>query len=113
VVEPDEIAIRRVIDTFKTAIETKDIDLYRSVRPSLSAAEEERLRASFQRIDLQVTITIEDIRVEGSTAIARISRQDVIKGGGRQQTMAIRQTLRFEKSAAGWVITTVDPFSSG
>jgi hypothetical protein len=107
-VESDDTQIRRVIATYKTAIETKNAALFRSVRPGLSAAEEARLRESFRQIDSQqVTIGIEELRVEGKTAFARISRQDVIMSSGRRQTQSIRQTLRFEKSGANWIITAI------
>jgi serine/threonine protein kinase len=107
-VESDDTAIRRVVATYKAAIEQKSVPLYRSVRPGLSAAEETRLRESFRQVDSQqVTITIEEIRVEGRTATARISRRDVITNGGRRQTAQSRQTLRFEKTATGWIITTI------
>jgi hypothetical protein len=107
-VESDDTQIRRVIATYKTAIETKNVALFRSVRPGLSAAEEARLRESFRQIDSQqVTIGIEELRVEGKTAFARISRQDVIMSSGRRQTQSIRQTLRFEKSGANWIITAI------
>src|SRR4029453_3223945 len=83
-VESDDTAIRRVVATYKAAIEQKSVALYRSVRPSLSAAEEAALRESFRQVDSQqVTITVEEIRVEGRTATARISRRDVITNGGR------------------------------
>ena len=110
--EPDEIAIRRVIEIFKTAIETRDVVLYRSVRPSLSAAEEERLRESFRRIDSQdVTITLEDISLNGRSALARILRRDfIVAPGDRRQVSSSRQTIRLEKPASDWIITAIEPF---
>ncbi|HEX5109373.1 MAG TPA: protein kinase [Vicinamibacterales bacterium] len=107
-VESDDTAIRRVVATYQAAIEQKSVALYRSVRPGLSAAEETRLRESFRQVDSQqVTIMIEELRVEGRTATARISRRDVITTGGRRQNAQSRQTLRFEKTATGWIITTI------
>jgi len=107
-VESDDAAIRRVVGTYKTAIETKSVGLYRSVRPGLTAAEETRLRDSFRQVDsLQITLSIDELHVDGKTATVRISRQDVITSGGRRQTQSSRQTLRFEKSATGWIITAI------
>jgi serine/threonine protein kinase len=108
-VESDEAAIRRVVGTFKTAIETKNVSLYRSVRPGLTAAEETRLRDSFRSTESQqITITFDEIRIDGRTATVRLSRQDVaITSGGRRQTQSLRQTLRLEKSATGWIITAI------
>jgi hypothetical protein len=106
--ESDDAAIRRVIGSYKTAIETKNVALFRSVRPGLSSAEEARLRDSFRQVDSQqITITVDEMHIDGRTATARLSRQDVITTGGRRETRSIRQTLRFEKSATGWIITAI------
>jgi len=108
-VESDDAAIRRVINTYKAAIEKKNVELFRSVRPGLSSADEARLRDSFRQVDSQqITLVVEEIRVDGRTATARLSRQDVIVNGGRRETQNRRQqTMRFEKSAAGWIITAI------
>jgi serine/threonine protein kinase len=106
--ESDEALVRAVLRTYERAIETKSVDLFRSVRPGLSAAEESRLRASFNQIDSQqVDITVEDLRLEGRTATVRIMRRDTIMSSGRRQTASSRQTLRLEKAAAGWIITEI------
>jgi serine/threonine protein kinase len=107
-VESDDVLIRRVIQTYERAIETKSVDLYRSVRPGLSAAEEARLRDSFRQVDnQQVDVTIEDVRIEGKTATVRLSRRDTFISSGRRQTQNSRQTLRFEKTGAGWIIAGI------
>lgn len=99
--------MRAVIRTYERAIETKNLDLYRSVRPGLSGAEESRLRASFKEVESQqVDITVEDLRIEGRNATVRLSRRDIMTlNGGRRQTASSRQTLQLEKTASGWIIT--------
>jgi hypothetical protein len=105
-VESDDAAIRRAIATYAAAVEQKDVALFRSVRPGLSAVEEARLRESFRQIESQrVTLDVEEIRVDGRTATARVSRQDEIVVGGRRQTQKSRQVVRLERAAAGWIIT--------
>jgi len=107
-VESDEALVRGVLRTYERAIETKNVDLFRSIRPGLSAAEENRLRTSFSQIDSQqVDITVEELRIEGRTANVRISRRDTIMSGGRRQNASSRQTLRLEKAAGGWIITDI------
>jgi serine/threonine protein kinase len=107
-VESDDALIRGVLRTYERAIETKNVDLFRSVRPGLSAAEENRLRTSFSQVDSQqVDIVVEDLRVDGRAATVRISRRDTIMSGGRRQTASSRQTLRLEKAAGGWIITDI------
>lgn len=107
-VESDDALIRTVIRTYERAIETKNVDLFRSVRPGLSSAEENRLRASFSQVDSQqVDIVVDELRVDGRTATVRLSRRDTVISGGRRQTNASQQTLRFEKATAGWIITEI------
>jgi hypothetical protein len=94
-----------VIRTYEQAIETKDIRLYRSIRPRLSAAAEAVLRNSFRQVDSQeIDIRVESLRVEGRSATARIARRDMLITAGRRQTQNSTQTLRFEKTDTGWII---------
>jgi hypothetical protein len=75
------------------------------VRPGLSAAEEGRLRDSFRQIESQqVTLVVEEIRVDGRAATVRISRRDNLVVGGRRQTQNSRQTFLLEKAGADWII---------
>jgi serine/threonine protein kinase len=107
-VESDDAQVRGILRIYERAIETKNVGLFRSVWPGLSAAEENRLRGSFNQIDSQqVDITVEDLRIDGRTANVRISRRDTIMSGGRRQTASSRQTLRMEKAASGWIITEI------
>jgi hypothetical protein len=107
-VESDDTVIRRVIATYGRAIEMKSVDLFRSVRPALSAGEEARLRDSFRQVDSQkVEINIQDLRIEGKTATARLVRRDTFVTAGRRQMQSSQQTLRFEKTGAGWVISAI------
>jgi len=104
-VETDEAAIRRVIRTYEQAIETKDIGLFRSVRPNLSRAAENTVTNSFRQVDSQeIDIRIESLRIDGRTATARIARRDTLITSGRRQIQNSTQTLRFEKTGAGWFI---------
>jgi hypothetical protein len=103
--ESDDAAIRRAIGTYERAIESKDLALFRSVRPDLSADEERRLRASFEQVTRQqIDIRIETITVTGDTATARLARQDTVDMGGRSQTSRSTQTLRLARRNADWII---------
>jgi serine/threonine protein kinase len=104
--ESDEAAIRRTLATYAMAVEKKDVPLFRSVRPGLSAAEEKRLRDSFKQIESQqVTLEVEAIRIEGRTATVQLSRKDSLVVGGRRQTQSSRQVFRLEKAGADWIIS--------
>ena len=105
VAESDDAAIRRVIQTYKRAIETKDIALFRSVRPNLTRAAETVLMNSFKQIDSQqIDLRVENLRIDGRTASAQIVRRDTLITAGRRQVQNSTQTLRFQKTDAGWFI---------
>ena len=105
VAESDDAAIRRVIQTYKRAIETKDIALFRSVRPNLTRAAETVLMNSFKQIDSQqIDLRVESLRIDGRTASAQIVRRDTLITAGRRQVQNSTQTLRFQKTDAGWFI---------
>jgi len=105
VAESDDAAIRRVIQTYRRAIETKDIALYRSVRPNLNAAAETVLMNSFKQIDSQqIDLRVENLRIDGRTASAQIVRRDTLITSGRRQVQNSTQILRFQKTDTGWFI---------
>lgn len=97
-----------MIATYERAIETKNIDLFRSVRPGLSAADEGRLRESFRQVDSQdIVIRITDLKISGKTATAHLARTDTIVSAGRRQTQSSQQTLQLNKLASGWIIAEI------
>jgi len=79
--------------------------LYRSVRPNLSRAAEGVLMNSFRQIDSQeIEMRVENLKIDGRTASAQVVRRDTLVTRGRRQTQNSTQTLRFEKTEAGWII---------
>jgi hypothetical protein len=102
------VLIRRVIATYARAIETKDVSLYRSVKPNLSAAEQRTIEDGFRAVTSQrVAVTIQSIEHRGQEARVRLRRHDVIQAGGRQQTADSQQTLTLTRTQAGWVIREI------
>jgi serine/threonine-protein kinase len=100
----DEPAIRRVIADYGRAIETKDLDLFRSVKPNLSSDEEQRLRSAFQGGQKQkVAITIDSIRIDGSQATVRLTRRDTVDS----HTVTSRQTIVMARGGGSWVIREI------
>jgi serine/threonine-protein kinase len=95
-------ALRRAVADFQRALDTKDLALYKSLRPGLSNDEEKRLRESWKAVGSQkVGITIDDLQVDGASATVRISRQDTIDG----RAMPTRQqTIRFVQRDGSWTI---------
>jgi hypothetical protein len=106
--EDDDGVIRRVIATYARAIETKDVALYRSVKPNLSAAEQRTIEQGFRAVTSQrVTVNIQSIEHRGQDAVVRLRRQDVIQAGGRSQTSESQQTIMLIRAGSGWVIREI------
>jgi hypothetical protein len=100
-----EPAIRKVIADYGRAIESKDIALFRTVKPNLTPDEEKRLQESFKAIkSQQVGITIDAVQVDGGQATVRVSRQDTING---TRVKPIQQVFRLAQSGSTWSIQTI------
>ncbi len=107
-VEDDDAAIRRVVASYARAIETKDIALFRAVKPNLTADEQRRLETGFRAVTSQrVSITVDAIERRGQDAVVRLRRHDIVQAGGRQQTADSQQTLTFTHAGGAWVIREI------
>ena len=96
------------MSTYARAIESKDLTLFRSVKPNMSADEQRRIEAGFRAVTSQrVAVTIQSIEHRGADAVVRLSRHDVIQAGGRQQTADSQQSLTLSKSGGTWVIVEI------
>ena len=107
-VEEDDAAIRRVVASYARAIESKDLSLFRSVKPNLTPEEQRRLEAGFRAVTSQrVAITIDLIERRGQDAVVRVRRHDTIQVGARQQTADSQQTMTLTRAGAAWVIREI------
>ena len=107
-VADDESAIRAVVAAYARAIETKDLALFRSIKPNLGADEERRIQQGFRAVTSQkVNITIASIDRRGDRASLQLRRQDIIVAGGRRQSPESRQTMTLVKSNGSWVIVEI------
>jgi tetratricopeptide (TPR) repeat protein len=97
-----EAEVRRVIEEYARAMQSRDIALYRALKPDLSADDERRLREAFKnsRTD-SVGITVESVEIDGDRATVRATRQDVIDG---RTTKAVVQTFRLARVGSIWQI---------
>ena len=106
--EQDEASIRRLVASYARAIETKDLALFRSIKPNLSREEERRLQDGFRAVTSQrVSATVVSIDRRGDEATVAVRRRDTIDAGGRQQTSESQQTIVAARSGAGWVIVAI------
>jgi hypothetical protein len=106
--EDPTAAIRRIVATYARAIETKDLGLFQSVKPNLSAEERRRIEDGFRAVASQrVDLTILSIELRGQQAQVRLKRQDRIQIAGREQTIDSQQTLTMIRNGATWVIQEI------
>jgi serine/threonine protein kinase len=106
--EDDDAAIRRLVASYGRAIETKDLGLFRAVKPNLSREEERRLTEGFRAVTSQrVELTILGIDRQGPSATVQVRRRDVIETGRQRQTTESRQTLALSRSSGGWIIVGI------
>jgi hypothetical protein len=100
-----EDAILKLIASYERAIETKDLALFRSVKPNLSAEEERRLRKAFDSTKSHaVSITVEALDCRDTRCVARLMRRDTLDGS---IVSSFPQTLRLNQSGEGWVIEEI------
>ncbi len=100
-----EAEVRQVIAEYGRAMETRDLALYRALKPDLSAEDEKRLRQAFKdNKTLRVGITVDSVQVEGDRATVRVTRQDVIDG---RPTKAVSQVFRLVRAGATWQIQAI------
>ena len=94
--------------SYGRAIEGKDVALFRSIKPNLSAAEERRLQEGFRAVASQrVNLTVNSIDRKGDRAVVSVRRRDTIDVGGRQQTAETQQTLTVARDNGNWVIVDI------
>ncbi|MFQ5789536.1 MAG: protein kinase [Acidobacteriota bacterium] len=104
----EKTAIRKAIASYERAIETKDLALFKAVKPNLSRDEEKRVQAGFDAVrSQQVEIDILSIEVEGQRATVRLARRDTIDINGSQQETQVEQAMSLTKTVGGWVIVAI------
>ena len=101
----EETEIRRLIDDYARAIETRDIAHFKKVKPNLGKEEEARLRRAFESIQSQVVkVTVLSLEVQGTQATARLIRRDTINGS---IVSSFPQTLTLARGQEGWTIEQI------
>jgi hypothetical protein len=93
-----------VVADYGRAITTKDLALFRRVKPNLSGDEEQRLREAFQVGDQVVAIEITAVEVTGNSAHVRLVRTDTV-GGQAFEPRA--QLLSLQRGPRGWTIESI------
>ena len=90
------------------AIEGKDLKLFRTIKPNLTAQEERRLQDGFRAVSSQrVSLSVISLDRKGDQASAVVRRRDDIEAGGRRETKDTRQVLTLSRSGTTWVINEI------
>src|SRR5206468_10662734 len=98
----EAIGIRKVLDAYIKAVEAKDVQMFRAVKPNLSDEEERRVRAAFKSIQSQVVkMNGLSLDVKDAKATVKVSRRDTING---PIVSSFPQTFQLAKQTAGWQI---------
>jgi serine/threonine protein kinase len=98
-------AIQKLLTDYGRAIETKDLALFRSVKPGMSGDEEKGLREFFKSSGAyKVGLTIEAVKVDGGQATVLVSRTDT---AGGKAMKGYRQSFRLGQRGGGWFIQSI------
>jgi hypothetical protein len=101
----EAISIRKVLELYVRAVEAKDLQMFRSVKPNLSEEEEKRARAAFKSIQSQVVkMNVLSLEVKEGKATVKVSRRDTINGS---IVSSFPQTFSLAKETAGWLIQDI------
>jgi len=105
----EEAAIRQTIATYERALESENLDLFRQVKPNLTADEAKRLQKSFDSMDShEVELHLDAVIIQDDAATVNVTRRDIIIVRGRSQNGHTRkQTFTLSKSNGNWVIVQI------
>jgi hypothetical protein len=99
---PEAKEIQTTLESYVKAIETKDIALFKKVKPNTTADEERRLKAAFDSVKSHaITLAIQSIELQGGSAIVRVARRDTLNATIVNSTS---QVFQMAKDARAWSI---------
>ena len=101
----EAMGIRKVLEVYIHAVEAKDVQMFRAVKPNLSEEEEKRARMAFKSVQSQVVkMNVLSVDVKDGKATVKVSRRDTINGS---IVSSFPQTFQLAKETAGWMIQDI------
>src|SRR5262249_6431473 len=101
----DSAGIRKTLEVYVRAVEGKDVQLFRTVKPNLSDEEEKRARAAFKSVQTQVVrMNVLSVDVKDGHATVKVTRRDTLNGS---IVSSFPQTCQLAREAAGWTILDI------
>jgi hypothetical protein len=102
---PEAAGIRKLLEAYIRAVEAKDVQMFRAVKPNLSEEEERRVRTAFKSVQSQVVkISVLSLDVKDSRATVKVARRDTLNGS---IVSSFPQTFQLAKEHAGWTIQDI------
>jgi hypothetical protein len=99
---PEAPAIQAALETYVKALETKDLVLFKSVKPNTSPEEERRIKAAFGGVRSHtVEMTIQSISLVGNEATVTASRRDTLN---KAIVSSFTQVFVLQKHEKAWNI---------
>jgi hypothetical protein len=103
--QAEERALRKVLEGYVRAIEARDVEAFRVVKPNLSGEEEKRVRKAFASLQSQeIVMTIQAVELKDAEATIRVSRRDTINGS---IVSSFPQTFTLARAREGWIIQEI------
>jgi uncharacterized protein YjdB len=94
--------IERLLETYRRAIESRDLDRLRSAYPGMTADQEQAWRGFFSNVSaLQATLEILELDISGDTARARMEATYEYRMN-RSETQTFVFTASFRRGTDGW-----------
>jgi hypothetical protein len=104
-----DAAIADLLNRYKSALESRNLDALSRLWPGLSGAPQERVRTQFQQAT-RISVEIVDPHISGSgdnATVSFIRRYDVVTVEGARQHNESRATMDVRRVGASWVIEGV------
>jgi hypothetical protein len=107
----DVDGVLEALDRYRSAYQARDVSQVLLVFPSLSTAQVEQIRRTFDGVagyDVELRDTRVDVQAEVATAGAVVVRRITpLVGNGNEVSNEVETTFRLRRTGAGWVITDV------
>jgi hypothetical protein len=101
----EEKALRKVLEVYVDAIESKDVGQFRVVKPNLSDDEAKKARRAFESLQSQrIEITVLSVEFQDGQALVRVRRRDTINGS---IVNSFPQSFSLAKTGEDWTIREI------
>jgi hypothetical protein len=103
------VEIASVVANYARAIESRDLSAVRRAYPGITSAQSKGWEQFFPTLrSLRVTISINDLEVNGSSADAKlVGAYDYVTSSGKNEHQPVAFQASFRRDATGWSLISV------